>query len=64
MISILISLIILLLVFSLVWYVISCIPIPPNFQWIVQIALVILFVICLLELFLGGINLAPHLVLR
>ena len=64
MISILLSLVILLLVFSLVWFIITRIPIPPDFQWIVQIVLAIIFVICLIELFVGGFNFAAHPLLR
>jgi len=53
MIGILISLLVLLIVFAVIWWVISLIPVPAEFNWIVRVLVAVVFLICLLTM-LGG----------
>jgi uncharacterized membrane protein (GlpM family) len=61
MISILIYILILCLVFGVVYYVITLLPLPPPFALIAQVILALVLVLCLLDLLLGGrfVGLAP-----
>lgn len=63
MLSILISLLVLLIIFAIVWWIISMIPIPPPFVWLVRVIFAVIFLICLLELLLGGFSFG-HTLLR
>jgi hypothetical protein len=64
MISLLVSLLILILIFAVFWWIVSLIPIPPPFTWIVQVVIAIIFLIALIETLTGGFVLFPHTLLR
>lgn len=64
MISLLISLLILCLILGIFWWILSMIPIPPQFKWVVQVIVAIVFLIALIELLTGGLSIMPHGVLR
>jgi hypothetical protein len=65
MLGILVSLIILLVVFAIAYWIIQQIPIPAQFVWIVRVVLGLIFLIAIIELFTGGYSLFPgHLGLR
>lgn len=64
MISLLISLLVLVLVFAIFWWILSLIPVPAPFAWIVQVIFAIVFLIALVELLTGGLTILPHGVLR
>lgn len=54
MIPILVNLLILILVFGLIWWLITqIIPVPPQFLWIVQVILVVILILCLIDLLAG-----------
>lgn len=53
MISILISLLILVIIATVVWWILSMIPVPPPFVWIVRVIFAIIFLIALIELLMG-----------
>jgi len=58
MISLLVSLLILVLVFGLVWWIFtSIVPLPEPFGRVAQVIIAILFILCLLGILFGGINL-------
>ena len=63
MLSLLVSLLILLVIFAVVWWILSMIPIPAPFVWIVRVIFAIIFLICLIELLLGGFSFG-HALLR
>jgi hypothetical protein len=60
MLSLLISLLILLVIFAVIWWILSMIPVPPPFVWIVRVIFAIIFLICLVELLMGGISFGSH----
>ena len=53
MISILLWLIVLLVVFAIVWWIVGQIPIPPQFRWVVNVILGVIFLIVMLSLLTG-----------
>lgn len=59
MLSLLVSLLILLLIFGVIWWIMSMIPIPPEFAWIVRVVFAIIFLIALISLLTGGFSLMP-----
>src|ERR1700729_753922 len=64
MLSLLISLLILILMFAVIWWIISLIPVPPPFVWIVQVVVAVIFLIALIETLTGGFVFFPHTILR
>ncbi len=64
MISILISLLILCIILAVFWWILSMIPIPEPFRWVVNVIIAIVFLIALIELLNGGLVLLPHTVIR
>lgn len=64
LISLLISLLIVGLILAVFWWILGMIPIPPQFKWIVQVIVAIVFLIALIELLTGGLVILPHGVLR
>lgn len=65
MLSILISLLILLVIFSVIWWILSMIPVPAPFVWIVRVIFAIIFLIALIALITGGYSFyGPHPLLR
>ena len=59
MLSILVSLLILLVIFAVIWWILQMIPIPAEFAWIVRVVFAILFLIALISLLSGGYSLFP-----
>lgn len=59
MLSILVSLLILLVIFAVCWWIISMVPIPAQFIWIVRVVFAIIFLIALIELLTGGYSILP-----
>lgn len=57
MITIVVNLLILLLIFGLVWYIITLIPLPEPFLKVAQIVLLVLLLLVLLGIFAGGVPL-------
>lgn len=54
MLSLLISIMILLVILALCWWVLAMIPIPPQFKWVVQVVFAIVCLICLFSLLTGA----------
>lgn len=54
MLGLLVSLLILLVIFAIVWWIITMIPIPPDFVWIVRVIMAVIFLICLIALLTGN----------
>jgi hypothetical protein len=57
MINLLVTLLILCLVFGVVWWIISIIPLPDPFKKIAQVLIAVIVLIMLLSLLFGGMNL-------
>ena len=65
MLSLLVSLLILLVIFAVVWWILSMIPVPPQFKWIVNVIVAIIFLICIISLLTGNFPLfGQHYLLR
>jgi len=56
MLSFLISLLILFIIFGIISYIVSLIPIPPQFVWIVRLIVAVTFLVALIELLTGGLG--------
>jgi heme A synthase len=56
LVSLLITLLVLALVFSVVWWILGQMPIPQPFRWVVNAVLGIICLIVLLGMLTGGIN--------
>ena len=54
MLSILISLLLLLVFFAIFWWILSMIPVPAEFVWVVRVVVAIIFLIALVSLLFGG----------
>lgn len=54
MLSLLVTLLILLLIFAIFWWILSMIPIPPQFKWIVNVIVGIVFLIMVISLLTGN----------
>ena len=52
----LISLIVLLVIFAVVWIIIGKIPVPADYNWIVQVVLLVIFLLCIVEILTGGLS--------
>lgn len=63
MIELLISLLVLVLIFGVAWWIITLIPLPPPFHQVAQVVLALIFLLVLLGILLGGVPFRP-LVLR
>lgn len=65
MLSLLVSLLILLVIFAVVWWILSMIPVPAEFMWIVRVIFAIIFLIALISLLTGAFSFYPgHPLLR
>jgi hypothetical protein len=62
MLSLLVSLLVLLVIFAIVWWILSMIPVPAQFAWIVRVVFAIIFLIAMIELLTGGYSILPHVV--
>jgi hypothetical protein len=54
MLSMLISLVVLLLIFAVFWWILTMIPVPPEFVWVVRVAAAVVFLIALVSLLTGA----------
>ena len=57
MIDMLIYLIVLCIVGGLIYYLITMLPLPDPFKRIIMIAMILIFILILLSMFMGGISL-------
>jgi heme A synthase len=64
MLSLLISLLILLLVLAVFYWILNLIPIPAEFRWIVNVLIAIIFLVALISLLTGGWGFPYHPLLR
>lgn len=60
MISLLVTLLIICLVFAIFWWILSMIPVPPQFKWVVQVVAAIVLLIFVIEVLTGGVVFFPH----
>lgn len=56
MISLLISILILAIIFGLIWWVVTLIPLPAPFAKVAQAAVALIFLIVLLSIAFGGVS--------
>ena len=54
MLSLLVWFIVLIVVFAIVWWIVQQIPIPPQFRWVVNVILGLIFLIIVVSLLMGG----------
>ncbi len=54
MVSLLVSILILCLILAIFWWILSMVPIPAEFQWIVRVVVAIIFLIALISMLNGG----------
>lgn len=64
MLSLLVSLLIILVIFAIVWWILSMIPVPAEFVWVVRVVFAIIFLICIIALLTGNFPLTYHYPLR
>lgn len=65
MLSVLVSLVILLVVLAVFWWILQQIPIPADFKWVVNVVVGIIFLICMIALLTGNFPvLGSHYPLR
>ena len=57
MIALLINVLILLIIFGVIWYIVTLIPLPEPFLKVAQIVLLVIFLLVLLGIFVGGVPL-------
>jgi heme A synthase len=53
MIGLLVSLLVIVVVFGIVWVILGHVPIPPDVRWIVNVVFLIIFLIALLGILTG-----------
>lgn len=53
MLSLLVSLLILVLILGIVWWILTLIPVPPPMVWIVRVIFAIICLVALISLFAG-----------
>jgi hypothetical protein len=61
MIDLLLYVVILCLVFGLIWWSLSIVPLPGPFDRIAQVVLVVIFVICIIIILMGLVGSSPGL---
>ena len=54
MLELLVYFLIVLVIFAIVWWILSMIPIPPQFKWVVNVILGIIFLIIVISMLTGG----------
>ncbi len=54
MIGILISLVVLLIIFAVFWWILGMIPVPAELRWIVNVVFALIFLICFICLLTGN----------
>jgi hypothetical protein len=61
MIDLLLYVVILCLVFGLIWWILTQVPLPSPFARIAQVVLVVIFVICIIYILMGLVGSSPGL---
>ena len=61
MLSLLISLLVLCLILGVVYWILSMIPIPPPFAWVVRVVFAIICLICLISILTGYWSFPIHM---
>jgi hypothetical protein len=56
MLGMLVSLLILVLICAIVWWILSMIPIPAQFRWIVNVIFAIIVLICIISMLTGNLS--------
>jgi hypothetical protein len=65
MLELLVYFLIVLVIFAIVWWILSMIPIPPQFKWVVNVILGIIFLIIVISMLTGGLGgFGVHPILR
>lgn len=65
MLEFLLSLLILVVIFAVVWWIFGMVPVPAEFRWLVNVIIAVVFLIALVSLLMGGYTLFPaHHLLR
>jgi hypothetical protein len=64
MLSILISILVMCLIFGLIWWIISLIPLPPPFSRVAQVVIAVIFCIWLIYLLVPYAGWSGHPLLR
>lgn len=54
--GLLITLLIIVCIFGIVWWALSKIPIPPPFRWVVNVILAVIAIVVLLEYVAPGLH--------
>ena len=54
MLGLFVTLLIVLVIFAIFWWILQQIPIPPQFKWIVNVVIGIIFLICVISLLTGN----------
>jgi len=60
-ISLLISILVIVIVFGIIWLILTRIPLPDPFGWIAQLVLLVIFLLVLLAYLLPFAHLTPRL---
>lgn len=63
MIDLLVSLIILLIVGGLVWYLVTLLPLPAPVKQVINICAILILILLILGVFFGGVDM-PHVHFR
>jgi hypothetical protein len=58
--GLLIDIVILAIVFGLVYWIVTLLPLPEPFKQIAVVAVLLIFLLVLLSVFLGGGSFLPH----
>jgi hypothetical protein len=64
MLSLLVSILVLCVILAIFWWILSMIPIPAEFAWVVRVLVAIIFLIALISLLGGGWGFPYHPILR
>jgi hypothetical protein len=56
MLSLLITLLVVVIIFAVAWWILSIAPIPPPFVWVVRVIFGLIFLVVLIEVLIGGLT--------
>jgi hypothetical protein len=59
MLEVLLSLLILVVIFAVVWWIFGMVPVPAEFRWLVNVIIAVIFLIALIALLTGSYTLFP-----
>lgn len=54
MLALLINLLILVVIFGIIWWILSMVPVPPTMRWIVNVIFAVIFLIVVISMFMGA----------